>query len=93
MSNAIMSPYYMMYAAGIHFDLTGGMYKAGVDFPAGEYKIICDSDQASAYYEITKDSRHTISSIVSNGHITTSKYVTILAGQYLLLEGCHVDMP
>lgn len=44
--------------------LPDGMYKVGIDLPAGEYKVIPEGDLS--YQEVCKDSSHTLDSIISN---------------------------
>ena len=62
--------------------LSEGMYKVGVDFPAGEYKIKPDTG-GSGYYEIDSDSYGTFNSIISNENFKEERYVTVYDGQYL----------
>jgi hypothetical protein len=61
--------------------LLSGMYKVGVDVPAGEYKVISDGD--GSYIEVSKSSRHTLDDIVSNDLFQGNKYITISNGQYV----------
>jgi hypothetical protein len=68
-------------------DLTSGVleegkYKVGVDFPAGEYKVISDG---GGYVEVGSDASGTLSSIISNDNFTGSKYLTVKKGQYLTI--------
>lgn len=65
-----------------------GMYKIGRDLPAGEYKVICDDDMA--YIEVAKDSRHKLSSIVSNDNFSSSRYIKVKNGQYLTVVRGHI---
>lgn len=65
-----------------------GMYKIGRDLPAGEYKVICDDDMA--YIEVAKDSRHKLSSIVSNDNFSSSRYIKVKDGQYLTVVRGHI---
>ncbi|MBO4563708.1 MAG: hypothetical protein J5772_08900 [Clostridia bacterium] len=66
-----------------------GMYKIGRDLPAGEYKVVCNSG-FSAYVEVSKDSRHRMSSIVSNDNFTNTKYITVKKGQYLTINRGYI---
>lgn len=59
---------------GIYAD---GMYKVGQDIPAGEYKIILDSSIGMGYYEVSKDSSHQLTSIVTNENVQADTYLTI----------------
>lgn len=61
-----------------------GMYKVGVDIPAGEYKLTADTNRG--YYEVCKDAYGTIASIVSNDSFESTAYVQVEAGQYLKIE-------
>lgn len=69
--------------------LTDGMYRVGVDIPAGEYKIV-PTDNISGYYELTEDSSHLFSSIIGNGLISNEQYLTIEDGQYLKLTRAKI---
>lgn len=70
-----------------------GMYKVGQDLPAGEYKVLLSEDAMfdSGYLEVTTDSRHDFSNIVTNDFVKTSTYITVSEGQYLKLEGLFID--
>lgn len=61
--------------------LEEGMYKIGLDIPAGEYKVI--SNGSFAYIEVASDSSHNLRSIVSNDNFEGEKYISVLDGQYL----------
>lgn len=65
-----------------------GMYKVGVDIPAGEYKIAATSDYG--YFEVDKDSNNTLSSIITNDNFSGEKYITIKTGQYLKMSNCKL---
>lgn len=68
--------------------LESGMYKVGVDIPAGEYKV--ESINSMGYLEVSSDSRHTLNSIVTNDNFEGSKYITVKDGQYLKLSNVRV---
>lgn len=75
--------------------LSAGMYKVGVDIPAGEYKISSTSGNASgslAYFETSIDSSHQLSSIVTNDNFDGERYVTVTDGQYIKLSGCTLSL-
>lgn len=59
-----------------------GMYRVGVDIPAGEYKVTC-TNSIGCYIEVSKDSSGSLYSIVSNENIDTFSYITVNEGQYL----------
>jgi len=69
---------------------TDGMYKAGKDIPAGEYKVV--STEGMAYFEVSKDSKGTLGSIVTNDNFEGEKYLTIKDGQYLKLNRCRIEI-
>lgn len=66
-----------------------GMYKVGVDIPAGEYKVITDGD--GSYIEVSSSSKHTFDSIISNDVFEGDKYVTIQDGQYVKFFGAKIQ--
>lgn len=72
---------------------TSGMYKVGVDIPAGEYKVLPEegSTLGFGYFEVTKTSRHTLDDIVSNDNFEDSRYITLETGQYLKLSEAYID--
>ena len=65
-------------------NLSGGMYKVGVDIDAGEYKVTPDGD---GYYEVDSSSAGTLDVIVANENFSSDVYVTVSDGQYLKLSG------
>ena len=69
-----------------------GTYKVGKDIPAGEYKIIATNN---CYIEVSSNSNHTLSSIISNDNIEvgTSTYITVSDGQYLKVNGGKIQAP
>lgn len=68
-------------------DLGPGMYKVGIDIPAGEYKLIADKD-AIAAYSCIYDNSSAYRKIIANSIINNNSYVTVEEGQYLLLSRC-----
>ena len=58
-----------------------GMYKVGVDFPAGEY--VMESDEA--YWELTKDSSGEFDSILANDNFRNRSYLVVKDGEYISL--------
>lgn len=69
-------------------NLSGGMYKVGVDIEAGEYKVTPDGD---GYYEVDSSSVGTLDSIVANENFSSDVYVTVSDGQYLKLSGATLS--
>ena len=65
-------------------NLSGGMYKVGVDIDAGEYKVTPDGN---GYYEVDSSSVGTLDVIVANENFSSDVYVTVSDGQYLKLSG------
>ena len=66
-----------------------GMYKVGVDIPAGEYNVIAEQGQ-SAYLEVSSDS--TGDSIITNNIFENNMYITVTDGQYLTLNRCYISL-
>lgn len=66
-----------------------GMFKAGRDFPAGEYKL-SSTGAATAYVEVASNARGDLDSIIMNDNFTGDKYVTIKNGQYITLDRCQL---
>lgn len=66
-----------------------GQFKVGTHLSPGEYRIVIDED--SAYYEVTTDSRHKISSIRTNDNISGNSYITLEDGEYIYLKRCHLE--
>ena len=69
--------------------LPEGMYKTGVDLPAGEYKVTADS---MGYAEVSSNSSHDMGSIVSNDNFQGEKYITVKDGQYLKLTRAKIKV-
>ena len=66
--------------------LLDGMYRIGIDIPAGEYTIE-PTETYGGYYEIASDSSHLLDSILGNGSVDNKQYLTVSNGQYLTLSG------
>lgn len=73
---------------GIYKD---GMYKVGQDIPAGEYKVIVNDETGMGYYEVSKNSRHSLESIITNEVPQADDYLTVSDGQYLTLQGVSIE--
>lgn len=71
--------------------VSAGMYKVGIDIPAGEYKVT-PTGSASAYYLVANDSTGEVSSWVTNASFDDVRYVTVKDGQYLTLERCTATL-
>ncbi|MBC1615364.1 hypothetical protein HB904_04145 [Listeria booriae] len=65
-----------------------GMYKVGIDFPPGEYKLESTSD--TGYLEVSSDSKHSMNSIISNDNFEGQTYITLKDGQYLKLSNAKL---
>jgi len=70
--------------------LLEGMYKVGVDLPAGEHKI--SGDGGMSYVEVSNDSSHGMGSIISNDNFSGETYITVKDGQYLKLNGAKIKV-
>lgn len=64
-----------------------GMYRVGIDIPAGEYKLSSSSSYSSSYYCIYDNSEVPFH-IQNNDNFDGSSYVTVEDGEYLLIKGC-----
>lgn len=62
-----------------------GMYRVGIDIPAGEYKVTPRPGD-DIYYEVNSDSTGDFLSIVANGHTSDPTYITVEDGQYFKLK-------
>lgn len=69
-----------------------GMYKVGKDIPAGEYKVVLEKTATGmGYYEVSSDSTHQLTSIVTNENVQADTYLTISDGQYIKLNGVSIQ--
>lgn len=66
-----------------------GMYKVGVDIPAGEYNVMAEEGE-SAYLEVSADS--TGDSLITNDVFENNLYITVTDGQYLTLKRCYISL-
>lgn len=66
--------------------ISEGMYIAGRDIPAGEYKLRGVRSDGEGYYKII-DSRH---EIYDNDYFDGTAYVTVKKGQFLYLAGAEI---
>ena len=73
----------------ISLNSDGGMYRVGIDMPAGEYQLK-STGTYSAYYEVVTGDRHTLDQIVTNDNFDGTAYVTVQNGQYLNLSRCKI---
>lgn len=74
----------------IEFDsnnLTAGMYRVGIDIPAGEYKLTQASDFSA--YVCVYDNFSKNRDIITNDNFKNQKYITVKDGQILLLSRCE----
>lgn len=69
-------------------NISGVMLLVGKDIPAGEYKLKAE-DGVRGYYCIYSSSRQ--QNIVSNKNFENSAYVSVKAGQYLVLSRCVIQ--
>lgn len=66
-----------------------GMFRVGIDIPAGEYKIESTKNDMNGYYSIYNSSEPN-ASIVTNNLFDGQTYVTVSDGQYLSLERSRI---
>lgn len=62
-----------------------GMFRVGIDIPAGEYQVIPTKEGSSGYYCIYNSSEPN-APIVANDLFEGQAYATVSEGQYLVLE-------
>lgn len=67
--------------------LDSGMYKVGIDLPAGEYKV---ESSGMGYFEVSSNSAHDLNAIVANDNFSGSKYVSVSDGQYIKLNNAQL---
>ena len=63
-----------------------GMYRVGIDIPAGEYRLNADGSYDG--YVCVYDNSSAYRNIQSNNLFESNDYVTVSNGQYLLLTDC-----
>ncbi|MFJ7736648.1 hypothetical protein ACIQ2D_09910 [Lysinibacillus sp. NPDC097287] len=68
-----------------------GQYKVGTDIPAGEYKYVLESTAGIGYLEVSSNSRHDLTTIVSNNTPRSDGYITVSNGQYLTLQDVYIE--
>ena len=70
-----------------------GMFKIGLHLPAGEYRVALDDNNSvgMGYIEVSTDSSHLFDSIRTNDNIEGASYITVNEGEYLTLNGCHIE--
>ncbi len=67
---------------------TEGMYKVGVDIPAGEYIAYPISNDYQGYFCISSDANQ--KDIITNDNFGGQRYLSITSGQYLELTQCKI---
>ncbi len=78
----------VLCALADYFDasnLEEGMYRVGIDIPAGEYKLTTTSKLG---YFCVYDNSSAERQIQSNNNFESNDYITVVNGQYLLLSRC-----
>lgn len=65
-----------------------GMYKVGIDIPAGEYNVKAELGELG-YLEVSNDPNGT--SIITTDAFENNSYVSVSDGQYLVLENCYIN--
>lgn len=66
-------------------NLEEGMYRIGIDIPAGEYRLTTTSERG---YFCVYDNSSAERQIQSNNNFESNDYITVVNGQYLLLSRC-----
>lgn len=71
-----------------------GMYRVGVDIPAGEYKLRNNAEY-DGYYEVRSSSLASegFDSIITNENFSGDVYVTVQEGQYLVVNRAELQLP
>ncbi|QAT49278.1 hypothetical protein EQM14_05505 [Caproiciproducens sp. NJN-50] len=70
--------------------ISSGMYKVGKDLKAGEYKV--HATDSSAYVEVSSDSSHLLTSIISNDNFSGDKYISVENGQYIKIQNAEISL-
>ena len=63
-----------------------GMYLVGKDIPAGTYLLTCNN-KYGGYWERCSDATGNFDSIIALDSFDTTSYVTVSAGEYLVVDG------
>lgn len=59
-----------------------GMYKAGVDFPPGEYRLLPRKDMPG-YVSLSHSSSHNINDLIMNDNFRSPRYITVKHQQFI----------
>lgn len=65
-----------------------GMYKVGVDIPAGEYNVQANAGE-QGYIEVSADASG--DSIITNDIFNNNTYISVSDGQFLTLKSCYIQ--
>lgn len=68
-----------------------GQFKVGTDIPAGEYTYIVDKNDSSAFIEVSTSSIYDVDNIILSETPTVDGSITLTDGQYLTLQGVHIE--
>lgn len=68
-----------------------GMYRVGIDIPAGEYKVSPDEDAIYATLSVYSSNDPVNRDTLDFQSVESSAYVTVQDGNYLFLEDCHIE--
>ena len=82
----LATDFYTRYT--IRTDNPGVMLKVGYDIMPGTYRVTAVSGE-NGYYCIYNDSRH--DDIIDNDLFRGSCYITLRAGQYVILSRCYIS--
>ena len=70
--------------------LPEGMYRVGIDIPAGEYKLFCTGSNMG--YLCVYDSSTADRDIITNDNFNNNQYITVKKGQYLQINRCYAQL-
>lgn len=59
-----------------------GMYKAGVDIPPGEYRLLPRKDMPG-YVSVSNSSSHNLDDIIMNDNFRSARYITVKNQQFI----------
>jgi len=73
-----------------HDALNDGVYRIGIDLPAGRY-VVGPTTDVAGYYQIATNARGTASDMISNLNFSKEVTLTVEDGQYLTLTRAKIS--
>ena len=67
-----------------------GTYRVGVDIPAGEYNVIQENKDRTAYYSVLSNLSGGVGSIEANDNFDGNAYISVSDGQYLKISHAYI---